>query len=437
MSSQGSSPPARNSSLRHSSTVSPVRLSTGEMLIVCATVLVVFAIGVGLKTSGGKWTGDEAWIVGGDFVTFYVAGRILNEHDARGLYDFQLQENVYREVVPGAKSWTRTFAYPPFIATLFRPLARLPLRRALFVFMIVTFLVFLAALALLNVRFGSSARDERALLLLAGLSFFPFLGYTWLGAQISIIGFAAVTLALHEEDRRRMFRSGLALALCLYKPTLLVLLAPLLLMSGSIPQLLGLVAGGGLLTILWLVVGGLDSMLAFVEEIRWTLTRTTSAGQLFNPYRNVDLNAFFRLLPYGRSFGAYVLLGAIAATSAVALIATWWRARKADRPTRLLVWAATLTWTLVLNIYTPFYDTVLVVPAGAIAVAAVRAREWQGWNRLAPALLCVYVTPWIAEVSARAVRVQIYTLVLAAFGTLLLVEANRGKRPESPAETTT
>jgi hypothetical protein len=119
------------------------------------------------------------------------------------------------------------------------------------------------------------------------------------------------------------------------------------------------------------------------------------------------------------------VFGAVVVAAAVALVAVWWRFRRADRATRLLIWAATLTWTLILNVYVPLYDTVLVVPAAVLAVAAVRARGWQGWNRLGPALAFVYVAPWIGEICARTFRVQIYTLALSTFGTLLLVEANR------------
>jgi len=40
------------------------------------------------------------------------------------------------------------------------------------------------------------------------------------------------------------------------------------------------------------------------------------------------------------------------------------------KPAQILVWAATLTWTLVLNLYVPIYDSVLVV-LSVIATAGV------------------------------------------------------------------
>lgn len=407
---------------------SPIGFTARELAIACAVVLIVFTAGVCLKASGSKWAGGDVWTAGGDLVAFYVAGRILNEYDGARLYDIDLQERVHREVVPGAKALNRTFAYPPYIASIFQPLARLTLPSALLVFMIATPLVFLVGLLLLDAQFGSPLRDERALLVLAGLSFFPLLGYTWLGAQISTIGFAAVAVALYLDDRGHPFTSGIALSLCLYKPTLAVLIGPMLLVTGRIRQLAGFAAGTLSQLLAWLAIGGFASFATFAEEIRWTMERTTTAGQsFFNPYRYSDVNAFFRLLPYGQSLAGRVVAAIVVVVAAASLVMVWWRSRHADRAARLLMWAATLTWTLILNVYVPFYDTVLVVPAAVLTVAAVRARGWAGWNRIGPAIACVYGAPWTAEFCARAFRVQIYTLALGVFGTLLLMEGIRSR----------
>jgi len=418
---------------KRSTITSPILVSPRELVVACAAVLAVFFAGVALKASGSRWAGGDAWTIGGDFAALYVAGRMLDEHDGAGLYDIELQERVYREVVPGASTLNRTFAYPPYIAALFSPLARLPFGLALAIFMVATLVAYLAALWLLNAAFGPTRGDERSLLFLAGLSFFPFLGYTWLGTQISTVGFLAVALALLEEERGRPLFSGMALSLCLYKPTLLVVMLPMLAVTGRVRQIVGFFAGAGLQVVLWLAIGGRASVAAFAEEIRWIVVHTTSTSQLFNPHRYVDINAFFRLLPFGRSTAGHLLLGVIASAAAMALVGTWWRSRGSDRAVQQLVWAATVTWTLVLNLYVPFYDTVLVVAAAVLAVAAVKTRAWEGWNRLGPALVCVYLAPWIAEVCARVFSVQIYTLVLSGFGALLLVEANRRSEIKSLA----
>ena len=103
-----------------------IRLSTGEMLVACTAILLVVVGGVIFKAAGVQWSNDATWSVGGDFVEFYAAGRILNDHQEGRLYDFELQDKIYGEIAPGATSRTLPFVHAPLVAALFRPLARLP-----------------------------------------------------------------------------------------------------------------------------------------------------------------------------------------------------------------------------------------------------------------------------------------------------------------------
>jgi len=60
--------------------------------------------------------------------------------------------------------------------------------------------------------------------------FWPFMHFLHQRA-IAMIGFFALALAFREEVRKRPFVSGLALSICLYKPTLLLLFLPMLLIT--------------------------------------------------------------------------------------------------------------------------------------------------------------------------------------------------------------
>src|SRR5947207_7661165 len=60
-----------------------------------------------------------------DFVYFYSAGRILNDYPPEQFYDYNLQKKVYQEVLPMKSGVYGPFAYPPFVALLFRPFANL------------------------------------------------------------------------------------------------------------------------------------------------------------------------------------------------------------------------------------------------------------------------------------------------------------------------
>src|SRR5437867_1299178 len=102
-----------------------ISLSTHEMLIACAAILLVIVVPVGVNLARGTASNAGAWSVGGDFVELYTAGRVLNDHEQDRLYDVALEDRIYRELVPGAGPLRRAFVYPPFVAMLFSPLARL------------------------------------------------------------------------------------------------------------------------------------------------------------------------------------------------------------------------------------------------------------------------------------------------------------------------
>src|SRR5579862_3900990 len=65
--------------------------------------------------------------VGGDFVEFYVIGKILNNFDAARIYDLKLAVDLQHSTLPSmAETQMLVFAHAPYIALLFKPFAMLP-----------------------------------------------------------------------------------------------------------------------------------------------------------------------------------------------------------------------------------------------------------------------------------------------------------------------
>src|SRR5262249_20337287 len=151
--------------------------------VACASVLAIVAIGTGAQLTTHS-SSLATWTLGGDFASFYDSATILSRHQGERLYDLTLQERLYREVVPGATSLRLPNPHPPFTAVMFRPLAYLPYRAALGVFLALSLLVTIGSIALLLARSEPVDTETRALAYVAGLSFFPYIGYTWLGGQI-------------------------------------------------------------------------------------------------------------------------------------------------------------------------------------------------------------------------------------------------------------
>jgi len=78
---------------------------------------------------------------------------------------------------------------------------------------------------------------------------------------------------------------------------------------------------------------------------------------------HVDLYSFSVMA--GR-FGLFarVLLLCVAAAGGTYLVRAWWRARiSAASGPATLIWSATITWTLLLNVYVPVQDSIFAVPS--------------------------------------------------------------------------
>jgi hypothetical protein len=102
------------------------------------------------------------------------------------------------------------------------------------------------------------------------------------------------------------------------------------------------------------------------------------------------------------------------------LVRTWWIAERENKCDRSLVWAITITWTLVLNIYLGIYDSSLIVLSALLTTDILYRRADAHEPALTTTyrnlLLLLYVVPWFTEIVAQVTGIQLYTLVLAAFG---------------------
>ena len=111
------------------------------------------------------------------------------------------------------------------------------------------------------------------------------------------------------------------------------------------------------------------------------------------------------------------------------LVRGWWVSDLKRRDEQGLVWAMTLTWILVLNLYVGIYDSTLVV-LSALLTAEVLYRQ-PGRNPLGlpftfkMILLLLYVVPWITQPIARVTGFQAYSTVLALLGGYQLIKLQR------------
>ena len=218
-----------------------------EIRVFCVLVLCIAPIAlVFVLRFGRDLTPNEDFAgLGGDFPAFFVAGRLLNEYPPSRLYDLHLQEQLFLQVRPDEGGFTLPYVHPPHLAVPFRLFALLPYGWAFAAWSAVSLSLYLAGLLAMIRHVGpASLADKHATVLLA-LSFEPFLVETLAGGQVSSIAFFGLALAIVNEHRRRPLVSGMCLSLCAYRPTLMMLLLLMFVVSRRWNILLGFGFGAG------------------------------------------------------------------------------------------------------------------------------------------------------------------------------------------------
>ena len=365
-----------------------------------------------------------------DFAGSFTVGRILRAYSPSRVYDLELQDRVYHEVLPELPLDTKLpFVYPPFFSLIFEPFAALPYTQACLLWMVLSALLYLVGLAALWGTRQAIPAGEWPMVFLLAFSFEPFLE-CWLSGQNSVFGFAAMAWAVRCEAVGRSFRAGLLISFCLYKPPLLVLLVPLLLVARRWRILLGFVVGAAGLAGISLLTFGWHGCLASAQLASEFSRLINSSTVGIRRWKYIDLNNFFGLL-CGVQTPASVALWAAGVLAAIPWLARgWWDYGRSDPDQKRLLWATVLTWTLVLNVYMGAYDAILATIAAVMTADVLVRRTGQIAGALGAGfrevLALLYLVPWISQDVVRSTQFQPFTLVLIAFGVYQLREGKKG-----------
>jgi len=134
-------------------------------------------------------------------------------------------------------------------------------------------------------------------------------------------------------------------------------------------------------------------------------------------WKYVDLTSFASMMPGGRSWlGRAIFLGC-ACSAALFLVRMWWKGAGVAKPASTLVWATTLTWTLVLSVYVPIYDSILIVLSVIATMAALKDVPGKPfYGRFTLVWLLIFACSWITVDLAEKRGFQLITLSFAALG---------------------
>jgi glycosyl transferase family 87 len=352
--------------------------------------------------------------LGADFVQFYAAGKILNDGPPAGIYDIPRMAKVELDSLPSMpKTQMLVFANAPYVVIPFRMLAKLPYFTAYCVWLAFSLALYAASVwilfrNLLPGRLGGAA-------FLLALSAPMYTLETWIGGQVAIYAFLAVVLFVRCLLDGRPLLAGMALGLAVYKPSLVALPAAMMLVGGAWKMLAGLCASTTMVGLVSVAMVGWNGCVQWILTLRVYSYLATAADSVLRRTKYVDFNSFFLIL-FGGNRGATMAAAAVGVTAFASLAWAWWKWGKRGAVAQRCLWAATLTFTLVINLYVPVYDTIVLAPAVALLPGILpslpdRKRvALQGW------VAVLWLAPWLTQSWADFLRFQLLTVVLASFG---------------------
>jgi len=347
----------------------------------------------------------------------------LNEHPHEQLYDLKLQHQLQHDLRPGwRRDLTLVYANAPYVAVLFQPLAHLPYIWAYVLWLAISAALYVGGMALIWPR-GEPFDRLWVTALLISVSFFPFAFECWFGGQVSVIGFFALGLCIRCRQLARPFMSGAVLALCTYKPTLLFLVLPMLAIGRRFRTLLGFLVAAFALGWISLLTIGFSGCVAYIQTLKLYGRIVTSGGSIQPLAKYIDMNTSLRLLFGGPSFAGFAIFVVLGGTTLVRLGAAWLRSEPSNQVSDNLLWAMTIAWTLIINVYVPIYDSILIVLSAVLIAGVIFSVNQDAHNRSSlrgfhVSLMGLYLIAFVTQYLAPLIRVQLITLNVAALGAM-------------------
>jgi hypothetical protein len=353
-----------------------------------------------------------------DFVYFYGVGHLVNHYPPASLYDYDLQQKAFNAIYSAPKYEYGPSPYPPFVALFFSLFARVPFRLAFFLWTACSLTLYIVGIAAAAKDLFPGERIKVSLMICFSLAFYPFFWGIFVNGQLSAIAVFAVGLAFYQERRSRLFLSGVLLSILVYKPTLLFLIVPMLLLTRRFRTLAGFVTGSALLALVSTVFDGIGIWAVYARFLALFGRVVGLNGQrTVQLFKFIDIGSCLQAIDGGRSKLGHAILIPIATVVLAALAFLLWKSARSGKPAQALAWAATITWTLLLNVYVPMYDSVLVAIAVVLTLGAVKELEWSAAMRWTT-LLCIslFAISWVSLDIATHHGLQLLSIALAILG---------------------
>ncbi len=166
----------------------------------------------------------------GDYPAFFAAGQLSQTRDLKKLYSTEAQKSIQAPLIRDGNSYLE-FAYPPFVALAFEPIAKF---FSPFWGKVLLMLQLTGLLLLISNRFAKENCIGPDIIFSAAICFFPTFS-SIAGAQNSVISLAiliGIVSSLSKENPKSDFLAGLLLGVWLFKPQFALVALALLVIRG-------------------------------------------------------------------------------------------------------------------------------------------------------------------------------------------------------------
>jgi hypothetical protein len=124
-----------------------------------------------------------------------------------------------------------------------------------------------------------------------------------------------------------------------------------------------------------ITTAGLNGLRLWMIRLRAFSSLATSSDSALRRIKYVDPNSFFAILLGGNPVARVAATTTISTAFAVLAWSRWKSRREQSHVVQRHLWAATLTWTLIINVYAGIYDAILLVPVVALVARSPANRR--------------------------------------------------------------
>ena len=268
-----------------------------------------------------------------DFIYFYGVGKLVREYSLSRLYDYALQLKIFNDIYALQNGDTYgPSPYPPFVALFFSLFARLPFLPAYLLWVGLSLVLYLSGMGVVAGNIYRGEPMKLSLVFCFSLGFYPLFIATLSNGQLAALAVFAVGMAVAMELRQRPLLGGLALSVLAYKPTLLLIVVPMLLLTRRWRMFAGFVTGSAVWMLIPTALTGFAIWPEYLRFLRFFRGASMSHGQsLLKLWEYVDFTSFSFAIPGGRSAAALTVIACITVAAAAALAILLWRSAGASR----------------------------------------------------------------------------------------------------------